>query len=437
MGCGASNPEQVAKATGGAVQKSPEASEASASASEEARRRLLEEIRKGRAYAYGALLHAPPELRGDQEVVAAAVKESGFALEFASEALRGNREVVLAAVEQDGRALRYASVALRGDRDFLLVAVEQNADALEFASKALRGDREVVLAAVKVDGTAFRFASEELRTDQTFLLEAVEATRAWWLVELAAEALRADESFVEECKAAAGTGLVFTFYDSYTCSEYMRTLFPTAGASVPGGAAYDRVMEELQRGASYGRCCGTATVWFDEEPVFGHDADDGRWSHPCADCGRDMVPVPPREGRDAKWRSTVDSRSASLEPEEGKPYPCWCCHWLREVRKHHEAGEVICVAVSNIFDSDWVDKFGAGSSELADADAERCGLPKEVFKHGKPASWGEGTICIAGETYQRRAPVHPRTGKPLGVGCRWERQALDGMDFPVYAFFMP
>ena len=218
----------------------------------EARRRLLEEIRKGRAYAYGALLHAPPELRGDQEVVAAAVKESGFALEFASEALRGNREVVLAAVEQDGRALRYASVALRGDRDFLLVAVEQNADALEFASKALRGDREVVLAAVKVDGTAFRFASEELRTDQTFLLEAVEATRAWWLVELAAEALRADESFVEECKAAAGTGLVFTFYDSYTCSEYMRTLFPTAGASVPGGAAYDRVMEELQRGASYG-----------------------------------------------------------------------------------------------------------------------------------------------------------------------------------------
>ena len=46
--------------------------------------------------------------------------------------------------------------------------------------------------------------------------------------------------------------------------------------------------------------------------MFGHDADDGRWSHPCADCGRDMVPVPPREGRDAKWRSTVDSRSASL-----------------------------------------------------------------------------------------------------------------------------
>ena len=53
-------------------------------------------------------------------------------------------------------------------------------------------------------------------------------------------------------------------------------------------------------------------MWFDEDPVFGHSADDGRWSHPSSDCGRDMVPVPPMEGRDAKWRSTVDSRSASL-----------------------------------------------------------------------------------------------------------------------------
>ena len=30
----------------------------------------------------------------------------------------------------------------------------------------------------------------------------------------------------------------------------------------------------------------------------------------------------------------------------------WCCHWLREVRKHHQAGEVICCAVSNIYDTD-------------------------------------------------------------------------------------
>ena len=161
-------------------------------------------------------------------------------------------------------------------------------------------------------------------------------------------------------------------------------------------------------------------MWFDEQPVFGHGADNGNWSHPSSDCGRDRVPVPPMEARDAKWLSTVDSRSTSLaggsevtgssivslraggqdtqqvtcsesnlsgarswqsvpvllgqrsdtpqklhrsgdqyswverldtfsrcSPGEG-----WCCHWLREVRKHHQAGEVICCAVSNIYDRD-------------------------------------------------------------------------------------
>ena len=59
-------------------------------------------------------------------------------------------------------------------------------------------------------------------------------------------------------------------------------------------------------------CAGTAIVWFDQQPVFGHAADDGRWTHPSHDCGRDMVPVPPEQGREAKWSSTVDSRSQSL-----------------------------------------------------------------------------------------------------------------------------
>ncbi|CAE7370560.1 truC [Symbiodinium natans] len=426
----------------------------------EARRRLLEEIRGGPAssVAYGALRNAPCALRGDREVVLAAVARDGSALQFAADALKGDREVVLAAVEHDGWALEFATDALKGDREVVRAAVEQDGWALEFAADEMRGDREVVLAAVKQsgrafkhaadalredrdfvlaavkeDGTALSFASEELRADRSFLLEAVEATCAWWLVNLAAEELRADEGFADRCKAAAGTGLVFTYYDSYSCSDNMRRCFPTAGASVPGGAAYERVMKEL-KSASHG---GTATVWFDEQPVFGHGADNGNWSHPSSDCGRDRVPVPPMEARDAKWLSTVDSRSTSLEPEVGKAYPCWCCHWLREVRKHHQAGEVICCAVSNIYDRAWVEDFGAGSSELADADAEKFGLPQEHFKHGKPASWGEGTICISGETYQRRAPVHPRTAKPLGLGCRWERQALDGMEFPVYAFFMP
>ena len=155
---------------------------------------------------------------------------------------------------------------------------------------------------------------------------------------------------------------------------------------------------------------GTATVWFGDEPVFGHAAADGAWVHPSHDCGRDEVSVPAMEERDAKWHSTVDSRSVSLvggserhrrtapcdislqsgseEPQAGEKYKCpsevmrsigvqidctlqeiwgsfrmrlpvrfgfqlpsegWCCHWLREVRRHHEDGEAICCAISNIY----------------------------------------------------------------------------------------
>ena len=63
--------------------------------------------------------------------------------------------------------------------------------------------------------------------------------------------------------------------------------------------------------------------------------------------------------------------------------------------------------------------------------------PRESFKNGRPDGWGTGTILIDGVEYQRQAPIHPRTGKPLGQGCRWERHALDGFPFPVYVFFIP
>jgi len=239
---------------------------------------------------------------------------------------------------------------------------------------------------------------------------------------------------LERCKKAAGTGLVFTYYDDYSLFQTMRRKFPATGASVPGGEAYDAVMEEVRKNGS------TATVWFGDEPVFGHNANRGAWLHPSSECGRDDIPVPPAEGRHPKWCSTVDSRRASHDPIVGKRYKCWCCRWLREVQQHHAQGEVICCAVSNIFNSDWVELYGAGSSELSDADAEAHGLPKELFRNERPKGWGQGQIRISGGfggDFDRKAPVHPRTKKPLGVGCRWERQALDGMDFPVYAFFMP
>ena len=87
---------------------------------------------------------------------------------------------------------------------------------------------------------------------------------------------------------------------------------------------------------------------------------------------------------------------------------------------------------------EWVEKHGAGSSELSDSQADHFGLQREAFRHGRPANWGEHTIEIAGwGQVSRVAPVHERTQLPLGEGCRWERRTLDHLSFPVYAFFVP
>ena len=60
---------------------------------------------------------------------------------------------MLAANKMGGRfnmqALRWASKELRGDKEVVLAAVQQNGQVLPFASKELQKDEEVVLAAVK------------------------------------------------------------------------------------------------------------------------------------------------------------------------------------------------------------------------------------------------------------------------------------------------
>ncbi len=57
--------------------------------------------------------HAAAELKGDREVVIAAVKRNGRALYYAAADLKGDREVVIAAVTQDVRALEFASPELQ------------------------------------------------------------------------------------------------------------------------------------------------------------------------------------------------------------------------------------------------------------------------------------------------------------------------------------
>ncbi|CAK8985930.1 unnamed protein product [Durusdinium trenchii] len=428
---------------------------------------------------------ASEKLRSNKAVVQAAVEAFPAALQFASEELRRDKEVVRALVEKDGRALQFAAEELRSNKEVALAAIKSKTavvaaeqEELHFIAerhpkftvypkqvdmmsllvseslmrdksfaKAVvefrgwhlrafaphRSDPEIVLAAVRENGRVMEFASEALKKDRKFVLRAVKATKATWLLNYCSKELQKDDEFKKLVKQTAGTGLVFTYYHSFSCFESMRDRFVATGASIPGGPAYEHVMTKLKETKG-----GTATVWFDEMPVFSSSANDGQWVHPSEECGRDDVPVPPPENRHEMWESMVESRTERLVPEVGSKHPCWCCHWLRKVKQKHAEGAVICIAASNIYDKDWVDEYGAGSSELSDEAAEKFGLKKEQFRNGRPAGWGTGKIQISnGMTFSRVAPVHPHTGRPLGEGCRWERQALDRQNFAVYAYFVP
>ncbi|CAD7923005.1 unnamed protein product, partial [Amoebophrya sp. A25] len=105
----------------------------------------------------------------DKEVVLAAVKSAGRALQFASKELRNDRDVVLAACSQDARAFQHASELLSGDRSFVREVVQISGSTLRYCSSEFQADRELLELAVKQDPTLFAHVhvsvDEELKRD--------------------------------------------------------------------------------------------------------------------------------------------------------------------------------------------------------------------------------------------------------------------------------
>jgi len=121
---------------------------------------LLKEIPK-----FWAILKRAEERAREWAGVLAAVKNTGYALQHASEELKAVKDVVMAAVKKDGGALEYASEDLKADKKVVMAAVKKDGGALEYASEDLKADKKVVMAAVKKDGGALEYASDELKTD--------------------------------------------------------------------------------------------------------------------------------------------------------------------------------------------------------------------------------------------------------------------------------
>ena len=81
-----------------------------------------------------------------RQVVLAAVRSDGWALEFAAPDLQDDEEVALAAVQQEGQALQMASAALRADPTVVRAAVSADWEALDHAASELQGDADVPAA---------------------------------------------------------------------------------------------------------------------------------------------------------------------------------------------------------------------------------------------------------------------------------------------------
>ena len=76
-------------------------------------------------------------------------------------------------MESDGLALKKESWLFQSDREVVLAAVKHSGCALEFAADHLKDDFAVVLEAVRQRGWALSFASSRMKNDETIVFEAL------------------------------------------------------------------------------------------------------------------------------------------------------------------------------------------------------------------------------------------------------------------------
>ena len=118
-----------------------------------------------------------------QEII---VKEDPLQFRYASDRIKNYKEVVLAAVKQDGSALQYVGYDMKSyyrienDREVTLAAVTQDGSALQYASHYMKDEKEVVLAAVRQDGSALQYAGCNMRNNEEVVRAAV-AENIWAL----------------------------------------------------------------------------------------------------------------------------------------------------------------------------------------------------------------------------------------------------------------
>jgi hypothetical protein len=120
------------------------------------------------------------------------VTKNGKNLNFASDELKKDEDVVLAALKDDPESIIFVDEELLQNKEFLLKAVKSNA-MKQIPKGMFMNEKEFVLKLVQIKGIMLKFASENLRDDKEIVLGAV---GNWNSLSYASERLRNDEEVV-------------------------------------------------------------------------------------------------------------------------------------------------------------------------------------------------------------------------------------------------
>lgn len=119
------------------------------------------------------LQYVSDNLKEDNEVVLASLRQNYYNLEYAPISYQSDRELVMKIIKKDGRFLKNAKDVFKNDKEIVIEAVKRSGGSLKYASEDLKDDKEIVIIAVKENGMALGFASERLRKDKDVVKAAI------------------------------------------------------------------------------------------------------------------------------------------------------------------------------------------------------------------------------------------------------------------------
>lgn len=171
------------------------------------------------AFGHRVLEVCSEALRGDKEVVMAALLKDARPLAYCSDALKADKEVVVQAMSVGcvncsrtimQRILKQAAPALQDEKDVFMAMVNGNSNNIprglelvkwfESVAEKFKSDKDVVMAVVSIQGDVLQHASEALKDDKEVVMCAVDCKCSYNgggpVLCHASEALRDDKEVV-------------------------------------------------------------------------------------------------------------------------------------------------------------------------------------------------------------------------------------------------